>query len=467
MNDFSCIAEAKKQVVRISTFISKPLVLVGGLAVNQYITSRMSRDIDLICSDEMSKKIIDKAFPTMDWSVSDENDDDYRPAFVITNKINKNYPAIKFGPKITERGLYQYIAFEDLFEDAKPFRLQRKEYENILIPSLECLCYMKVISFLCRDKAKTDKLEKDLKDIEDLCNNNSFRLGVFINLVRKHETQEIIKQEFPKRLNYLSKTFSDCNFGVLTNLFYNCIKHKSFVSKTVNDEKFLVVFDVDGTLIKNIRHSWTLLWSELGVDASVAEERKDKFLKGKLSYLDWAAADCETLKEFGFKREHITKIVDSKKCTLTHNLIEAINLLKDNGAVVSIISGGVDALLYELLPEANDLFDDIFINRFVFDNKGDLSYISPTEYDWDDYKKGVAGKNRGLERLCEKYDIPISKTVFVGDDLNDFKAMRLAGRKIFYYEGSRNFGKKRIPTDITMIAEDNLLKVAEEILNNK
>lgn len=67
--------------------------------------------------------------------------------------------------------------------------------------------------------------------------------------------------------------------------------------------------------------------------------------------------------------------------------------------------------------------------------------------------------------MCEKYAIPINQSVFVGDDLNDFKAMKIAGRKIYYCDEQRNFGKKQLPPDVTIISEDNLMRVAEVILN--
>lgn len=464
---FSVIAESKNQICRISKVITDDLILVGGLAVNQYVKTRISQDIDLICSDEMAKKIIEIVYPTKDWNCKDENDDDYRPSFVITHKLRTDYPAVRFGPKITERDMYEYINLDDLAAETQPFRTKNAEYQNIRIPSLEYLCYMKIISFLGRDISKKEKLKKDLKDVEDLCNNDSFRLGIFINLVRKYNLEDVIRTEFSTRLSYLSMSISDCNFGILTSLFYNCVKSERLSLSCKANDKFLVAFDVDGTLIKNIRHSWTLLWDSLGVDRSISEKRKNDFINGKLSYLEWASLDCKTLKTKGFKRSHISEIVATQKCSLTNNLIQAICHLKQQGAIVAIISGGVDALLYEILPEANDLFDDILINHFVFDDEENLVSISPTEYDWDDSKKGVVGKNRGLERLCEKYSIPISQSVFVGDDLNDFKAMRIAGRKIYYCHEQRNFGKKQLPPDVTIISEDNLMCVAEEILNKR
>lgn len=458
------LAEAKFQITRISEFVDAPLFLVGGLAVNQYVKTRNSRDIDLICSDNTAKQIINNLYPSNDWNYSDENDDDYKPSFVITHKIKTDYPVIKFGPKIIERGMYKYINFDDC-NDSQAFKYKNISYENIRVPSIEFLCYMKIVSFLGRDISKNEKILKDLKDIEDLCNNDSFKLGIFLNLIRKNKLEDIIHKEFPQRLSLINEEIDFCNFGIITKMFYNCIniKHEVEIS---NNKRFLVAFDLDGTLIKGIRYSWTLLWEKLNVGNSNQKQRKNDFKNGKLSYIEWTKLDCEDLIKHKLSQSIIADIAKSSNCQLTKNLVEAIEYLKKNDAVVVIISGGIDALLYELLPDANEIFDEILINKFIFDENGYLKSISPTEYDWDDSKKGVVGKNRGLEKLCEKYSIPIENSVFIGDDLNDIKAMEIAGKKIYYCTDKREFQQDGLPKGISLIHTDNLMEVAYEIIDN-
>lgn len=462
---YAKLAEAKNQIIRIAEEVNEPLILVGGIAVNQYVTTRNSEDIDIICSNEVAKRLIDSLYPSKDWNWTDENDDEYRPSFIIKHKIKSDYPTVKFGPKITERGMYEYIKSEDLETDTQDFRYNNRNYPNIKIPSLEMLCYMKVVSFLGRDNSKIDKISNDLKDIEDLCNRDCFRLGVFINLVRKNNLEDKIHNEFSIRLSLIGKNLDNCNFGIVAKLFHNCINN--IPEQTQSEKKMLVAFDVDGTLIKGIRHSWTLLWNELGIDNSSQVKLKERFIKGSLSYLEWVKKDCKRLVENGFSRKHITKIVASGKCSLTKNLIPAVQKLKENGVIVVIISGGVDALLYELLPEAKELFDEILINQFIFNKDNKLEKISATEYDWDDRKKGVVGKNRGLERMCEKYSIPLENSVFVGDDLNDFKAMEVAGKKIYYCGEERKFINDQLPKGIHIIPGNDLMQVAKKILNKE
>ena len=457
------LAESKKQILKIDEIVKHEMLLVGGLAVNQYVSNRQSEDIDLICDSKDANYIIDRLYPTIDWERIEENDDNYRPAFRIKHRIKDDYPVVKFGPKMIERGMYNYIHYADLQKNCKAFRYNKKECTHIFIPSLECLCYMKVISFLGRSSENTIKLENDLKDIIDLCNHKGFNLYNFINLIRKNEAEGYIHDNFNVRLSLVNGNINECHLGFITNLFYPCVV--PFNGKPQKrPQEYLVAFDLDGTLIKGIRHSWTLLWNELGVNSSIQIERKNMFKQGKISYLEWVQRDTEDLINHGLNKKHIANAVAKNHCTLTKNLDKAVSLLKDQGCLIAIISGGVDAILYELFPNASDFFDDIYINRFIFDDNGNLQRISATEYDWDDQKKGVVGKKKGLERLCEKYSIPIENTVFVGDDLNDFSAMKAAGKRIFYCADRREFKNEEMPKGITIIPSNDLMEVARVIL---
>jgi HAD superfamily phosphoserine phosphatase-like hydrolase len=227
----------------------------------------------------------------------------------------------------------------------------------------------------------------------------------------------------------------------------------------------LVAFDLDGTLIKGIRYSWSIVWNHLNVDNQALEQRKEQFRKKELSYLEWCRLDSEAFKKHGLNNNHFKEIVKSHSLELTKNLREGLLELKNSGIKIAIISGGIDALLYELLPDADELFDEIFINRFIFSDDGRLKKISATEYDWDDSKVGVVGKSRGLERLCEKYDISIDDAAFVGDDHNDIEAMKIAGLKIFYCEDNRESIDDDLPEETVIITENDLLKVVDRILH--
>lgn len=243
---------------------------------------------------------------------------------------------------------------------------------------------------------------------------------------------------------------------------------------TDSPKRRLVAFDLDGTLIKGIRHSWTVLWQAIGKTSEDATRHKKDFEEGRLSYAEWCRSDLEALRAGGLT---MAKVIDAAKksgCSLTKNLREAIDMLHNNNCKVVIISGGADCLLYALLPDADEIFDDIYINRCKFGADGILEDIVPTEYDWDADCLGVQGKEAGFRFLCAKYDAKELDSVFVGDDRNDFRAMGLAGMKIFYHsfsehDATRGTTKGAVerdwPRNIIIESRNDLKAVVNRILD--
>ncbi len=477
------LAEAKAQIARISKSLDGELLLIGGIAVNFYNLTRRSQDIDLVCSDEVANKIVEDCFDNADWKRNEENNDEYRPSIILEHKHNDDYPIIKFGPKITERGAYKNLDWKKLKNDSKPFKYKGQVYENIRVPSAEALCHTKLVSFIGREIAYADKIRNDLKDVRELSNLEHFRLDVFLSFIYRHKIQRLITAKFQDRLIEVDGKFESGNLWKVINLFApKSVKQHTFHkthSKQPNLKRAdkegsvkLVAFDLDGTLIKGLRHSWTIIWNyyENGEDAKkqkreIQEHRKEKFRTNQISYLDWCKLDEIDLKNYGATKGDFEQIARTSGVSLTNNFYEGVKKLKDCGIKLAIISGGVDAILYELIPDADDVFDEIFINRLVFSEGGKIEKVSATEYDWDDSKRGVAGKNRGLERICEKYNISMQDAAFVGDDDNDMAAMKAAGLKVFYCGEQRMFVKDtNIPADIT-IHDNDLLKVVDYILN--
>lgn len=260
----------------------------------------------------------------------------------------------------------------------------------------------------------------------------------------------------------------------------NIFKRNNSLVKEDKNYSHLVIFDLDGTLIKGIKYSWTLLYQAVGIDTSICNYNKKRFERREITYPDWCKYDCEELKQSGLTREKAFAATE-RNCALTKNFYPAIHMLKDLGFAVAIISGGADPVLYSLIPNADDLFDgNILINKLNFDRDGKLESITPTEYDWDDGLLGVKGKKAGLELFCKKYNIPFDEKsgtypncVFVGDDDNDFKAMEAAGLRILYYVSSpddKTYGiggisgmVRDLPSGVKLVEKNNLLIVADLI----
>jgi HAD superfamily phosphoserine phosphatase-like hydrolase len=471
--------EVKKQLDRMNSKLQTPLILIGGLAVNQHVVTRESKDIDLVCSHNVALNLIKDLYPSDQWKIVELNKEDTRPSFVISNEHNPEYPKINFGPKILERGGYDGLQWESLKRDARGFEFKKATLDKILVPCVESLIYSKIISLIGRDDHLEEKLRQDFWDIKNLANLREFRMVTLNDIMKSagidlenclakfHSRVASLGEDFDGfSVSSVGKFFSKPSSPQSPSVWFPAVtnaKTESNPPDTVKPRR-LVAFDLDGTLIKGIRHSWTVVWNHIMVNRAFQTNRKADFQNLKLSYGEWCRLDGEELRKGGLQFQHFDEIAKSGVCSSTKNLTEAIVRLRENGFRTAIISGGIDALLYSIIPNADELFDDIFINRFLFRDNGKFHAVVPTEYDWDEEKRGVVGKRRGLERLCQKYSVELVDAVFVGDDLNDLDAMHAAGTKIYYCNDSREF-ETGLPHGIIHIPENDLMKVADKLLS--
>jgi hypothetical protein len=210
--------EVKKILKKISDMAGQKYLIIGGLAVAQYVPTRMSEDIDLICEHDVSLEILEKVFPTAEWKIKDLADDSVHPNYEIRYKKDDAFPVIKFGPKIVEHGSYQFIDNDKLWKDASPFHYQNENYDNIFVPTVENLCYTKIISFLGRVASKKEKIIKDITDVINLSNVDSFQLGTFL-LLFSDDLKDMIKKEFGNRIKMFNIDFSSSYIYQFTELF--------------------------------------------------------------------------------------------------------------------------------------------------------------------------------------------------------------------------------------------------------
>lgn len=175
---------AKEELVRINATLKQPKLLIGGLAVQRYITTRDSKDIDIVCTHSEANDLIKILYPSHNWDVQEVNDDDYRPSFLITHQY-KDIGEIIIGPKITERSPYKFINWEELYQNALPYKFRKSNLGNILIPTCSGLAYTKLIAFLGRNITNIEKRLNDLQDLVDLSNHALFSSRDFLFFIKK------------------------------------------------------------------------------------------------------------------------------------------------------------------------------------------------------------------------------------------------------------------------------------------
>ena len=187
------IKDAKEELVRINNVLTKPHILIGGLAVNQYDLARISTDIDLVVEFETANKIIKELYPSLEWNKIDRNDDEIRPSYEIVNRANSEL-VIKFGPKILQRQPYFFIDWNILFKGAKEFRYQNLSLKNILVPSPVYLSFTKLISYISRKKTNIAKSLIDLDDFSNLTNHDLWNTIDFYTIIANTNAYNYIKE---------------------------------------------------------------------------------------------------------------------------------------------------------------------------------------------------------------------------------------------------------------------------------
>ena len=213
----------------------------------------------------------------------------------------------------------------------------------------------------------------------------------------------------------------------------------------------LVCFDVDGTLIDNLKFSWQLFHDYFQTDEHRREDARNNFLNGKISYMEWAMHDINMWKEKNAKKEDFFRALDSLK--LMEGAMETLNELKRNGLKLAIISGSLNILLEKFIPGYNKIFDDVFLSRIYFDEKGFISKIEPTEFD-------MIRKADALKQIAEREKISLKECVFVGDYLNDIKVLQDAGLGIAF---NCEHEKVREAADV-VIEKKDLREILKHIL---
>lgn len=187
----------------------------------------------------------------------------------------------------------------------------------------------------------------------------------------------------------------------------------------------LVCFDFDGTLVNGFPPEapfvWRVLHSHFGCPGEALEEMRRRFFAGQCTYDEWFHHDVKLLAAAGADRAGIAAAVAGLRAV--DGASQVISRLKAEGFIVSLLSGSVDVVVDRFFPDRP--FDDMLLNRFLFDETGRLSGGVATPYDVD-------AKADGLAWLARRHGVAMRDTVFVGDSFNDVEVARAAGLSIAF-----------------------------------
>ncbi|SMG38548.1 phosphoserine phosphatase SerB [Agreia pratensis] len=180
--------------------------------------------------------------------------------------------------------------------------------------------------------------------------------------------------------------------------------------------RFLVVLDVDSTLIEN--EVIELLAQAAGSFAEVAEIT-ERAMSGELDFEQSLRSRVATLQ--GLDVALLSEIAEQIR--LTRGAQEMIDVLHANDSVVGVVSGGFHELLDGLAAEIG--LDFWRANRLaVRDGKLTGAVDGPVI--------DAAAKASALNEWASGYGVPRSRTVAVGDGANDLQMMKAAGLSIAF-----------------------------------
>lgn len=213
----------------------------------------------------------------------------------------------------------------------------------------------------------------------------------------------------------------------------------------------VIGFDLDGTLLRGIEFSWTVVWKHLGIPAAVYKGAMKDYLKGSTTYQEWCDKAVAQFRAKGLRRSDFSQIVSC--VTVTRNLNETLATLRTSGFVLALISGGMDTFIEEKIPNAAELFDYICINRIRYDQpSGLIAGVDATPFDFQ-------GKTVALKAICERNGCTLKEAVFVGEGFNDEDIAKSAGLSIAYPPGETS-----IDATSERVEEDDLNGILKYVL---
>lgn len=209
-----------------------------------------------------------------------------------------------------------------------------------------------------------------------------------------------------------------------------------------NDLK-MVVFDVDGTLVKG--HSWQFVHESLG---TWVEGRKyyEMFFEGRISYEEWALLDASLWR--GLPLQRVKLVISSMP--YTDGAKETISTLRDKGFRVFLLSAGLSLVSERIDKEigvdgylANEL--SVKAGLLTGDVKVNVSFRK---------------KDEALMRMLPRWNLEIENCVAVGDDPTLLPLFKKVGLSIAFNPSDESIEKA---ADF-VVKDDDLRRILPHVL---
>ncbi len=206
----------------------------------------------------------------------------------------------------------------------------------------------------------------------------------------------------------------------------------------------MAVFDMDGTLVR-LESSWQLIHKAMGT-LREARDNMERYRRGEISYDEWAELDvaCWLGKDFSPALRALSKIEP------VDDLREALELLRERGLLVGVVSSGLDLVLKRV--EKLFEFDFSVTNELILEGSRVVGWRVNVPFN---AKGGI------VKRLASKLGIPLDRVAVIGDAENDLEMFRIpVGLRVAFNPSSEALERE---ADV-VIRSNSLLDVARVVI---
>lgn len=182
----------------------------------------------------------------------------------------------------------------------------------------------------------------------------------------------------------------------------------------------LVVLDLDGTVVK-YGGRWHSSWDAIG-DACGRKEEHDKicdyYYPRKDKYDEWLQKNAELL--VGIKIADMGRLIFPPP--YADGVKDAVKFFKDKNCICGLLSSGVDFVADRVKSDLN--LDFSVANRLDVIDGAFAGTAKTIVHLWD--------KDKRLVELADKFNVPLSQVIFIGDHDNDISSMNVCGHSIAF-----------------------------------
>jgi len=178
----------------------------------------------------------------------------------------------------------------------------------------------------------------------------------------------------------------------------------------------LVVFDVDGTLIKTYS-SWQHLHEHLGT-WNRGRRHAEQFQRGNITYAEWAQLDASLWKDMPLQR--VQKVIN--RIPYVEGAREVILTLRKAGLKVVLLSAGLSLVMDKISKEIH--VDDSLANELIVKNDFLTGHVK--------VNVSFNNKHKAIRSILQRFDAKLSQCAAVGDDETMIPLFKNVGHRIAF-----------------------------------